>query len=155
MKKTLLIIATLASTAGMAQNSAVTSAFMAMEDNKLAEAAGYIEPTILNEGTMVKEKTWRYRGQIYQRIAFSDDAALKTQYPDALDKQEVLFSNIETAVLSGQADAGLIIHENRFTYAQHGLVKVLDLGEYWEQTTGLPIPLGGIVVHRDLPAEVQ
>ena len=80
---------------------------------------------------------------------------LSLAYPAARNKQETLFSEIESAVLSGQADAGLIIHENRFTYADLGLVKLLDLGEYWETTTGLPIPLGGIVVHRDLPVEVQ
>ncbi len=80
---------------------------------------------------------------------------LSLAYPAARNKRETLFSAIETAVLSGEADAGLIIHENRFTYAAKGLVKLLDLGEYWEITTGLPIPLGGIVVHRDLPEEVQ
>lgn len=86
MRKSLLILGTLATTMALAQNSNVVSAYMAMEDNKLAEAAGYIEPAITNEGTMVKEKTWRYRGMIYQRIVFSDDAALHTQFPDALDK---------------------------------------------------------------------
>ena len=80
---------------------------------------------------------------------------LSLAYPNAQDKNEVLFSDIENAVLSGEAEAGLIIHENRFTYAQKGLVKILDLGEYWETTTGLPIPLGGIVVRRDLPMEIQ
>ncbi|MCA0238234.1 MAG: 1,4-dihydroxy-6-naphthoate synthase [Bacteroidetes bacterium] len=76
-------------------------------------------------------------------------------YPEAHNKQETLFSDIEDAVLDGRFDAGLIIHENRFTYEQKGLVKIVDLGEYWESTTGLPIPLGGIVVHRSLPADVQ
>ncbi len=80
---------------------------------------------------------------------------LSLAYPNARDKHETLFSEIENAVLSGNADAGLIIHENRFTYQQKGLVKLLDLGEYWETTTGLPIPLGGIVVNRDLPLEIQ
>lgn len=80
---------------------------------------------------------------------------LSLAYPDAQNKQETLFSEIEDAVLDGRADAGLIIHENRFTYAQKGLVKLVDLGEYWENTTGLPIPLGGIVVRRDLPQEVR
>lgn len=80
---------------------------------------------------------------------------LSLAYPDAQNKQETLFSEIEDAVLDGRADAGLIIHENRFTYAQKGLVKLVDLGEYWESTTGLPIPLGGIVVRRDLSQEVQ
>ena len=52
-------------------------------------------------------------------------------------------------------DAGVIIHENRFTYQDKGLRKVIDLGEFWEQSTGTPIPLGGIVARRSLPAEVQ
>lgn len=80
---------------------------------------------------------------------------LSLAYPSAQNKNEVLFSEIENAVLSGEAEAGLIIHENRFTYAQKGLVKILDLGEHWESTTGLPIPLGGIVVRRDWPVEIQ
>jgi 1,4-dihydroxy-6-naphthoate synthase len=80
---------------------------------------------------------------------------LSLAYPMAKKKYEVIFSDIEQAVLRGDADAGLIIHENRFTYAQKGLVKILDLGEHWELTTGLPIPLGGIVVRRDLPVEIQ
>ena len=80
---------------------------------------------------------------------------LSLAYPNARDKHETLFSDIEDAVLHGEADAGLIIHENRFTYQQKGLVKLVDLGEYWETSTGLPIPLGGIVVRRDLPMDVQ
>ena len=76
-------------------------------------------------------------------------------YPQAQNKVETLFSDIEDAVLRGDAAAGLIIHENRFTYAQKGLVKLIDLGEYWETATGLPIPLGGIVVRRDLPPEIH
>ena len=52
-------------------------------------------------------------------------------------------------------DAGLIIHENRFTYEAKGLKKIVDLGEFWERETGLPIPLGGIVIDRSLPAEAQ
>ena len=76
-------------------------------------------------------------------------------FPEAQNKTPFLFSDIENAVLDGRADAGLIIHENRFTYQEKGLVKLMDLGEYWEQSTGLPIPLGGIVVRRDLPLETQ
>lgn len=75
--------------------------------------------------------------------------------PTATRKQEMLFSEIENAVLNGEADAGLIIHENRFTYADKGLVKIADLGEFWESETSMPIPLGGIVVRRDLPRKVQ
>ncbi len=54
------------------------------------------------------------------------------------------------AVVRGEADAGLIIHESRFTYRDHGLVAIVDLGEWWERETGLPIPLGGIVARRSL-----
>lgn len=61
------------------------------------------------------------------------------------------YDHIMPAVESGQVDAGLIIHESRFTYAQHGLNKLLDLGQWWEAQTGLPIPLGAILARRDLP----
>jgi len=71
-------------------------------------------------------------------------------FPKATNKVEMLFSDIENAVLTGQVDAGLIIHENRFTYASRGLHKIIDLGEYWENLTGMPVPLGGIIVRRDL-----
>lgn len=80
---------------------------------------------------------------------------LSLAFPLAKNKSEVIFSDIEQSVLRGETEAGLIIHENRFTYQQKGLVKILDLGEYWETSTGLPIPLGGIVVRRDLPQEIQ
>lgn len=76
-------------------------------------------------------------------------------YPTLNTRKEMLFSDIENAVLKGETDAGLIIHENRFTYAEKGLVKLIDLGEYWETQTGFPIPLGGIVIHRNIPSEVQ
>ncbi|MFM7089326.1 MAG: MqnA/MqnD/SBP family protein, partial [Bacteroidota bacterium] len=66
-----------------------------------------------------------------------------------------LFSEIEGALLKKEIDLGLIIHENRFTYESKGLKKVIDLGEYWENKTGLPIPLGGISVKRNLPAALK
>jgi len=80
---------------------------------------------------------------------------LSLAYPEAQHKTPFLFSDIENAVLDGRCDAGLIIHENRFTYAQKGLVKILDLGEFWESSTGHPIPLGGIVVQKKLPIDIQ
>jgi 1,4-dihydroxy-6-naphthoate synthase len=76
-------------------------------------------------------------------------------FPKAQNKTELLFSEIEGAVLDGRFDAGLIIHENRFTYEARGLRKIIDLGEYWESTTGAPIPLGGIVISRALPVDIQ
>jgi 1,4-dihydroxy-6-naphthoate synthase len=72
-------------------------------------------------------------------------------YPNALKKQFMVFSAIEDAVLKGQVDCGVIIHENRFTYQQKGLVKLADLGAFWEASTGAPIPLGGILAKKDLP----
>lgn len=69
-------------------------------------------------------------------------------FPEAGRKQFLVFSQIEDAVLQKKVDAGVIIHENRFTYQDKGLVKLMDLGEYWEAQTGSPIPLGGIVMKR-------
>jgi 1,4-dihydroxy-6-naphthoate synthase len=80
---------------------------------------------------------------------------LSLAFPAARQKSPLVFSEIERAVLDGRFDAGLIIHENRFTYAAKGLRKIIDLGEFWESTTGAAIPLGGIVVDRSLPADVQ
>jgi len=80
---------------------------------------------------------------------------LTMAYPTATQKKEFLFSDIEEVVLSDEADAGLLIHETRFTYAQKGLHKIIDLGEYWEKETGLPLPLGAIAVRRDLSTETK
>ncbi|RYE18000.1 MAG: 1,4-dihydroxy-6-naphthoate synthase, partial [Sphingobacteriales bacterium] len=76
-------------------------------------------------------------------------------FPNATNKQELVFNEIEDAVLNGTIDIGLIIHENRFTYQDKGLKKIIDLGDYWEKQTGCPIPLGGIVANRNLPVNVQ
>jgi 1,4-dihydroxy-6-naphthoate synthase len=75
-------------------------------------------------------------------------------FPSAKNKTEYLFSEIEDAVLEGKVDAGLIIHESRFTYQAKGLLKIIDMGEYWEKTHNRLIPLGGIAMRRDLPAEI-
>lgn len=78
---------------------------------------------------------------------------LSILYPELKNKKEYLFSDIEEAVLSGDVEAGLIIHENRFTYSAKGLIKLADLGEDWESKTGLPVPLGCIAVKRNLKEE--
>ncbi len=75
-------------------------------------------------------------------------------YPDAIDKKFMLFSAIEGALLNKETDLGVIIHENRFTYQQKGLYKVKDLGEYWEEKTELPIPLGGIAITQSVKRSV-
>lgn len=71
-------------------------------------------------------------------------------FPATKEKREYLFSAIEEAILDGEVDAGVIIHENRFTYDKKGLKKIIDLGEDWEEKTKLPIPLGGIVINRKI-----
>lgn len=75
-------------------------------------------------------------------------------WPDARNKREYLFSEIVNTLLEGKADAGLIIHETRFTYAEKGLVKIADMGEFWETLTGLPVPLGFIVINRRIPRDI-
>ena len=74
--------------------------------------------------------------------------------PEALRLITMPFEHIMPAVAAGEVDAGAIIHEGRFTYASHGLVRLADLGEWWERITGGALPLGGIVVRRDLGTEV-
>lgn len=80
---------------------------------------------------------------------------LSLAFPQLKNKVEYVFSDIEDAVLNGDVDAGLIIHENRFTYEQKGLKKVMDLGEYWDSQMHAPIPLGGIVIKRSLNEALQ
>ncbi|HCC70279.1 MAG TPA: 1,4-dihydroxy-6-naphthoate synthase, partial [Bacteroidales bacterium] len=78
---------------------------------------------------------------------------LSILYPDLKEKHEFLFSDIEDIIINKQAKAGLLIHENRFTYQDKGLHRITDLGEEWEKITGMPIPLGGIAIKRDLGME--
>lgn len=80
---------------------------------------------------------------------------LSLAFPDAIHKEEIVFSEIEQALFDNRIDVGLIIHENRFTYRDKGLKKIMDLGNYWEKQTGCAIPLGGIVANRKLPVDVQ
>jgi len=67
----------------------------------------------------------------------------------------VPFDQIFDAVNAGRADAGLIIHEGQLTYAKSGFTKVVDLGKWWKQETGLPLPLGGNVIRKDIPADIR
>ena len=76
-------------------------------------------------------------------------------FPNANNRFPILFSAIEDIVLNGEADLGLLIHENRFTYHQRGLIKIMDLGEYWQQQTGLPIPLACIAIKNSIDKKIQ
>ena len=80
---------------------------------------------------------------------------LSYAYPEIHQKEEFLFSDIEEKVLTEEVDAGVIIHENRFTFQEKGLVQIKDLGEHWEEKTGFPIPLGGIVTRRRFTEELK
>ncbi len=75
-------------------------------------------------------------------------------YPNAKNKIFLRYDEIENFVLSGKG-LGVIIHENRFTYKEKGLIKITDLGDYWEKKTGFPIPLGGIVVKKTVGSIIQ
>lgn len=139
----------------------------AAEDYELLDAGsalGFgVGPLLLAKDPQLAE---RLRGVIEQRQPLpQSDKALKIGIPgkyttanfllglaapELSQKQEILFSEIENALLEERIDLGLIIHENRFTYQDKGLHKVVDLGDYWEKTTKSPIPLGGIVVKRSL-----
>ena len=76
-------------------------------------------------------------------------------FPNALKKEFLVFNQVENAVLNDDVDAGVIIHENRFTYQDRGLIKLMDLGEHWEQQTAAPIPLGCIIIDRSFDRKVQ
>mgnify|MGYP001605632866 FL=1 len=76
-------------------------------------------------------------------------------YPHLENKTEVLFSEIEDALLKEKFALGVIIHESRFTYEKKGLKKIIDLGLWWEKETALPIPLGGIAIKKKLPEEIK
>jgi 1,4-dihydroxy-6-naphthoate synthase len=79
---------------------------------------------------------------------------LRLAAPALGDVVELRYDRILDAVVAGEVDAGLIIHESRFTYREHGLVAVADLGEWWESETGLPVPLAGIFARGDLEPEL-
>lgn len=80
---------------------------------------------------------------------------LRTAYPQLKEVKEYLFSDITEAILSNEVDAGLIIHETRFTYERLGLQKIIDFGEFWETKMNMPVPLGGIIINRNLSDEIQ
>jgi len=79
---------------------------------------------------------------------------LKLVAPD-IETVTIDFDRIIPAVQSGEFDAGLIIHEGQLTYAKDGLVKILDMGQWWRELTGLPLPLGGNAIRRSLPEDVK
>lgn len=112
-------------------------------------------------GPLVVSKRKIYPDEIpFSRIALPGDHTtahllFNLAYPNVADKKFYIFSDIMDVVLSNAADVGVIIHESRFTYQKRGLSKVADLGDLWEQKTGLPTPLGGILIRRNFSEELK
>jgi len=112
-------------------------------------------------GPLVVSKRKIYSDEIpFARIALPGDHTtahllFNLAYPNVAGKKFYLFSDIMDVVISNAADVGVIIHESRFTYEQKGLLKIADLGDFWETKTGLPTPLGGILVRRDFSDELK
>lgn len=142
----------------------------AVKDYELLDAGsalGFgVGPLLITKNQELAEKLSSYAGQNlpeeFQHLKIGIPGKYTTAnfllglvYPGLQNKEILVFSNIESALLSEDIDLGLIIHENRFTYQDKGLFKVIDLGEFWERTTESPIPLGGIVIRRDLPKEIK
>lgn len=113
-----------------------------------------------NNGPLLVSKKKIYPDEINNiRIAIpgkytTANLLLSIAWPGATNKTEYLFSDIEQLVLDNEMDAGLLIHENRFTYHKRGLKKISDLGEFWDKLTGSPIPLGAIAISRALPDDI-
>ncbi len=113
-------------------------------------------PLLISKRTISKEDAAAGRLRIAIPGKFTTaNFLLGLAFPAAQDKTELVFSAIEAALLNEEYDAGLIIHENRFTFEAKGLKKIIDLGEFWEHQTGAPIPQGGIVIRRSLPEDMK
>jgi 1,4-dihydroxy-6-naphthoate synthase len=98
----------------------------------------------------------RLRGRLIAVPGMMTSAFLALQlYLGEFKYLVVPFDEIFETVRSGRADAGLIIHEGQLTYARSGFTKIIDLGEWWKDRTGLPLPLGGNVLRKDIPREIQ
>jgi 1,4-dihydroxy-6-naphthoate synthase len=142
----------------------------AVEDYELLDAGsalGFgVGPLLITKNEALAEELRQYAGGLLperlQNLKIgipgkytTANFLLSLAYPLLQNKRQLLFSDIERALLDEEIDLGLIIHENRFTYAAKGLHKVVDLGDYWEKTTTSPIPLGGIVIRRNLPDDIK
>jgi 1,4-dihydroxy-6-naphthoate synthase len=115
---------------------------VARPDMTRAEQGDLNGKTVLSPGALTT-------AELLLKIVYPDVNVIRVRYDEVMPA-------VETGEYGGQpVDAGLIIHESRFTYPQHGLIKLLDLGQWWETETGLPLPLGAILVRRDLAPETQ
>lgn len=111
-------------------------------------------PILISKNEIDKNNLGQYSVAI-PGINTTANLLLTIAYPEITNKSPTIFSEVENMVSSGITELGLIIHENRFTYQKRGLLKVQDLGEYWESNTGCPIPLGGIAVRRSMDDKMK
>jgi len=110
----------------------------------------HLEPNPVTGNIIIKDQTIALPGKnTTANLLFS------FAFPEAHKKRFMIFSAIEDAVLNAETDLGVVIHENRFTYQQKNLLKILDLGEYWESKMKLPIPLGGIAAKKSIDREIS
>jgi 1,4-dihydroxy-6-naphthoate synthase len=111
----------------------------------------------LDADSIREAKTWEFLSNMKIAVPGQMTSAfLALQlFLGEFDYVVVRFDQIFEAVKSGRADAGLIIHEGQLTYAQSGFEKIIDLGEWWKRETGLPLPLGGNVLRKDIPHQLQ
>lgn len=112
-----------------------------------------VGPLLVSNKPIAFEDIARYKIAI-PGIKTTANLLLSMAAPLAKNKTEIIFSEIESAVLNGTYDIGLLIHEGRFTYADKGLYKILDLGDWWEHTMNAAIPLGGIVMKRSIDRNI-
>jgi 1,4-dihydroxy-6-naphthoate synthase len=110
---------------------------------------------IRNSGQDVDPREWLRRCTIALPGELTSAFLALQLFLGKFDYLVVPFDEIFDAVKSSRADAGLIIHEGQLTYAQSGFEKIVDLGEWWKRETGLPLPLGGNVVRKDIPPAVR
>ncbi|MFZ4414600.1 MAG: 1,4-dihydroxy-6-naphthoate synthase [Bacteroidales bacterium] len=130
-------------------------AFLHLIDNYILLAAGSalgddVGPLFISKKVINKEEIKNLKVAIPGKYTTAH-LLLSLAYPEIQNKEAILFSDIENLVLNETFDAGVIIHENRFTYHEKGLQLIADLGKSWFQLTQQPIPLGGIVIKRNLP----
>jgi 1,4-dihydroxy-6-naphthoate synthase len=117
---------------------------------------GYGPLVIEKHRTQNEDIPERLRGRLIAVPGMMTSAFLALQlYLGEFKYVVVPFDEIFETVRSGRADAGLIIHEGQLTYARSGFTKIIDLGEWWKDWTGLPLPLGGNVLRKDIPREIQ
>lgn len=113
-----------------------------------------VGPLFISKNTVNKEDFSKLKVAIPGKYTTAH-LLLSIIFPEIENKTEIIFSDIENKVLSNEFDAGVIIHENRFTYHERGLKLIADLGKEWFKLTHQAIPLGGIVVKRDLPDNMK